>query len=394
MNQLIAFIRDNHIDYNKFIQLVYQGKPKHKIVLINNDITSYLIDLFCAIVNSVNFELSDNDFCVVSIVTSNPNPCSFDFKSVEDFINDIKRSNSMIKLCTSGTTGTPKYVEHSVKWFINGTRISEKYSKAVWALSYNPTHMAGLQVIFQIVLNNSSFTYLFRMDKETCYNLLQKHLVSHISATPTFYKLLTPTSTLVPSVIRVTFGGEKFDSRIIDNLYSVFPNAKFNNIYATTEYGSLLISRNDVFEINDENKMKLRVKNGEFQVLQHTHDSENSKWVSTGDIVEIINLSPMRFRFTARNTNFVNIGGERVNIEEVEGKIESLDYIKICRVFLRKSSLMNILSAEIVLITPGSKTQEQILFDFRNLGLINEHCPQIIKFVDSILTTRTGKLQR
>lgn len=392
---MINFNLDEQIDLETFVQLVYCAKPKSRVLFYNEKINDFLVDFFCSAVNSLDFEVLEQSVLhhEINLEITNHLEC-ISRKTIGEFLNDLKDSTSCITLYTSGTSGMPKKVKHSIKWFLHNTRVSENYLNAVWGLCYNPTHMAGLQVIFQIVLNRSSFTYLFRKSKEDCYKKLESNLVTHISATPTFFKLIIPSTFVVNSVLRVTLGGEKADKMIFHSLKAVFPNARFNNIYATTELGTLLISQNDIFEITEKNSQQFRILGDELHVFSYDYDLNKYEWISTGDIVQIVNQNPLQFKFTARNTNFVNIGGQRVNIEEVEEIIESLEYIKFCRVYLRKSSIMNILAAEIVLKIPSSRTQQQIMLDLGIIGLNNERCPQILKIVDFIQVTRTGKIKR
>ena len=62
--------------------------------------------------------------------------------------NDVK-----IGIYTSGTTGSPKCVYHSLRALLRDVKISEKHNSDVWALAYNVTHFAGVQVILHAIMN-------------------------------------------------------------------------------------------------------------------------------------------------------------------------------------------------------------------------------------------------
>ena len=128
-------------------------------------------------------------------------------------------------------------------------RIGDKYQAQIWAYAYNPTHMAGLQVFFQAFENLNTLINVFNMQRREVSELIAKYKVTHVSATPNFYRLLRPYEKAYDSVIRVTLGGEKSDQNLYDTIVKIFPSAKINNVYASTEAGSLFAAKGDCFQI-------------------------------------------------------------------------------------------------------------------------------------------------
>ena len=49
----------------------------------------------------------------------------------------------------------------------------------------------------------------FNRTRSEIFNLIKKHSITHISATPTFYRLLLPYERAYSSVIRLTLGGKR-----------------------------------------------------------------------------------------------------------------------------------------------------------------------------------------
>ena len=66
---------------------------------------------------------------------------------------------------TSGTTGSPKKVTHNFNSLNRHVVIKNEFNKAVWGLAYSPTHIAGIQVIFQSILNKSTLVRLFGLKR-------------------------------------------------------------------------------------------------------------------------------------------------------------------------------------------------------------------------------------
>lgn len=307
--------------------------------------------------------------------------------------------NWQITLLTSGTTGVPKAVTHNFKSFTKSIKIKEARATDVWGLAYNPTHMAGLQVFFQALLNQNTLVNLFGLPQKNIFNCLQKFNITHVSATPTFYKMLLPCAMQFKNVKQVTFGGEKFSAAIAENLHQLFPNAKFTNVYASTEAGALFATQNDgSFCINEKNKNLVKVLDDELLI----HKSIVGKaadiifiddWYHTGDMIMVISENPFLFNFVSRKNEMINVGGSKVNPHEVEEALLSIAGVKDAKVFGKSNSVMgNILCAEVVLIDESltdkfiRQTLKTVLADYK--------VPRSIKFVDALEVTRTGKKNR
>ncbi|HQP78095.1 MAG TPA: hypothetical protein PL069_11845, partial [Saprospiraceae bacterium] len=81
----------------------------------------------------------------------------------KELIEKLSNSHNKwkITLFTSGTTGIPKKVSHDFNSITRFVKVSERNKKSIWGFAYNPTHMAGIQVFFQALLNGNSMIRLF-----------------------------------------------------------------------------------------------------------------------------------------------------------------------------------------------------------------------------------------
>jgi acyl-coenzyme A synthetase/AMP-(fatty) acid ligase len=315
----------------------------------------------------------------------------------EDLINRLSLPSIdwKVTLFTSGTTGIPKKITHTFKSISRFIKINEKNKNSIWGFAYSPTHMAGVQVFFQAILNGNTIIRLFGLNTIDIHNEIKNARITHISATPTFYRLLLPCSEIYPSVQRITSGGEKFNINTINPLKRIFPNAKITNIYASTEVGALFASENDVFSINEENLSLIRIENNELLIhksLMGTADVEFDDWYNTGDVIEIVLENPLKFRFLNRKSEMINVGGYKVNPIEVEEAILTYSNIISARVYSKTNSVLgNIVCCEVV---SNSQILEADLRNYLKSKLQEFKIPRVIKFVEDIITTRTGKLKR
>jgi acyl-coenzyme A synthetase/AMP-(fatty) acid ligase len=317
----------------------------------------------------------------------------------QELISRIKNTskNWKITLFTSGTTGLPKKVSHDFESITRFVKLSERNEKSIWGFAYNPTHMAGIQVFFQSLLNGNAIIRLFGLNPREIYEEIKRNHISHLSATPTFYRLLLPCEDSFPSVVRITSGGEKFNEKIFAQLKETFPNSKITNIYASTEAGSLFASENDVFVVKPayEPFVKLGSNN---ELLLHSSliglsDGNTEEWYNTNDLLEVIQENPLRFRFISRNSDMINVGGYKVNPLEVEETLLLFPGIQNAQVYPKRNSVLgNIICCDVV--CSDVQVSEASIRTFLQSKLQEFKIPRIIRFVDQLSTTRTGKIKR
>ncbi|MDD3627396.1 MAG: fatty acid--CoA ligase family protein [bacterium] len=373
------YIRES-VAYKVFLFIIHSLVNDYPIVLLDGDFS--------------DDEIINNGFSLEEII----NKENIHSKTINSF-DDIKKcfnnlNNWSITLLTSGTTGIPKKITHSYQSITKAVKVSDTHREDTWGFAYNPTHMAGIQVLFQALLNANPMVNLFRKDPKTIIRIINKYGISHISATPTFYRLL-PANIDFPQVKQISSGGEKLSENFKNRLKKLFPNARIRNIYASTEAGSLFASEGEGFYIPTKFKDKIRIEDNEILIHQSLlgnsdHLTLNDNWYHSGDIVQITETEPrLVFRFINRKNEMINVGGYKVNPEEIEEELLKNHKISAARVYGKPNPILgNILCADIV----AQGISER---DIRSgLKLQNFKIPRIINFKDKIDLTRTGKTKR
>jgi acyl-coenzyme A synthetase/AMP-(fatty) acid ligase len=402
--------RDIRLSYDELTNILTEREERHPVVYAD-DPSKVLIEILLAILGDRELTLLDPEFSEETLSSlgyeydigkkTEKSP-DIHVNNPKELVSRIENANEdwMLTLHTSGTTGTPSKVDLNLKILTRSIRKDKRYKDHVWGFAYNPTHFAGLQVFFQAVLNKNPMVYIFECSPEQISNLVDQHGVTHISATPTFYRLrLQQLPGSYETVRRLSSGGEKFEPSLQEALHESFPNAKFRNIYAITEAGSLLESDGEVFQIPEEYTDHLRISE-DCELLIHRSllgqsvlNDTDGEWFHTGDVVEFVDND--RFRFVGRKSDFVNIGGYRVNPHEVEERINSVEGIEAAVVKARESSVTgNVLVAE-VQINENMKSEvakDRIKTTINNLKKWKQ--PRMIDVVDSIDQSRSGKRVR
>ncbi|RXP45412.1 long-chain fatty acid--CoA ligase [Lutibacter sp. HS1-25] len=388
------------LTYDELLKKINGAEILNKLIDEQDPITFY-IQLLTNITYNVDSIIKDNDFVFDDkkdfTQKEQTNNLAIEVKKVfnswEEFLSNFLNSNSKITIFTSGTTGKPKRVVHPVSKFIEMSRVGNKYEHNIWSFLYNPTHMAGLQVFFQALLNKNTLVYLFQCTRNEFIDACSIHGITHVSATPTFYRLLSPFNFNLEKVEKCTLGGEKSDVKLIQKMELIFPNASIHNIYASTEAGSLFISKGDTFRIIDKLKDKIKFQDNEIVIHKSLLGNfDTDEWFRTGDLVEFIDETKKEFRIVSRKSDTVNVGGNRVNLLEIENEIHQMNGIVNAVVYAIDNSVLGkIIVCEVVsTATYTPKEFKEVLKQRLQLYKI----PTKVKFVQELQTTRTGKLKR
>ena len=391
--------------YDDLLRALNEGKtyyPYYK----TSDLFSYFVNLIKALVTNQPLVLLDSDINPSEIEKLDKSKINVAesivpalFQNIDDLVNATQNSKSEITIFTSGTTGQPKKVVHNITTLTRSVRLGGRYKGQIWAYAYNPTHMAGLQVFFQAFENQNTLINVFNKPREYVYQQIVDKKITHISATPTFYRLLLPFEQAYESVIRVTLGGEKSDQHLYDSIIKIFPNAKINNVYASTEAGSLFAAKGDCFQIPEVNKDKFKVMDNELLIHKSLLGSSESfkftnDYYHSGDLIEWVDEVQGLFRFKSRKNELINVGGYKVNPGEVEVAIQDIDGVRQAMVYGKANSILgNVLCADVVL-KPGYELTELNIRKVLGTQLQEFKVPRRIKFVEEIPLTRTGKMKR
>lgn len=299
-----------------------------------------------------------------------------------------------IILKTSGTTGKPKTVVQSVASLYS--RISKSpinYSKS-WLLTYSLYHMAGLQVVLQAFFTRSSLSIVESLSLVPI--VLIDNKIEYISMTPTYFRSLLPYLHPTTTVQSVTFGGEILDDHTYERAKEIFPNAMLRNIYASTEAGTILKSDSTLFKIPDQLKGKIRFSEKNelmlYRDLLGKFSELDNDWFYTGDIVEF--FGEFEFKFISRISDFINVGGYKVNPSHVEAIIRKYPGVEDVRCYGKKSSLVGeVVTIDIKMVAQKEVNRSDFL-DWCREHLKTWEVPRVVKFIDDMDMTVSNKLIR
>ncbi len=317
-----------------------------------------------------------------------------------DQLQAIRTANARFRLTlhTSGSTGLPKCVRHTLKSLTRTLKISDSQSTSIWGMAYNPTHIAGIQVILQAFFNANPLVLLHGAPPGLARKCITSHAITHLAGTPSFFRLLLPTEAPFPGVRSVALGGEPATTQLIEMLRVTFPQARIRNLYGSTEAGTLLAAEGDSFRIADESAHLIRIRDNQLEIHQSAlgdligTDPLPDGWYSTGDSVAA--NADGSFRILSRTADWINVGGHKVNPAEVEAALLSHPEVREALVYPLNNSVLGQIPAAKVVLLKNSTVDEATLRAHLAKHLQTPKIPRKFSFVETLPRSTTGKIQR
>jgi acyl-coenzyme A synthetase/AMP-(fatty) acid ligase len=319
-------------------------------------------------------------------------------------------------LLTSGTTGRPKMVLHTLASLAGAIGASESPTEVIWGTFYDIRRYGGLQIFLRAVLTRSSL--LLTGPQELLGNFLQRAGlagVTHISGTPSHWRrvLMSPDADrMAPRYIRLS--GEIADQAILNSLRSFYPDAQISHAFATTEAGVAFDVRDALSGfparmLTGTSGVELKVEDATLRIRSsraaERYLGENPPalkdpegFVDTGDVLE---LREDRYYFQGRRDGVINVGGLKVHPEEVEAVLNRHPQVRLSLVKTKKNPITGALVvADVLLKDPSAPEGEQAralqltIKQFCRESLPPHKVPAAINFVSALAISANGKVSR
>ena len=325
-------------------------------------------------------------------------------------------------LLTSGTTGRPKLVVHTLDSLAGLLPPPPRGVHRVWSTFYDIRRYGGLQIYLRAVLGGASL--VLSSAGESAQDFLARAAaagVTHISGTPSHFRraLMSGAAKLLdPEYVRLS--GEVADQPVLDSLRNAYPRATIAHAFASTEAGV-------AFEVEDglagfpkafteeaaaegSPKIELRVSGGTLKVRSRGIGqrylgveaplADEEGFIATGDLLE---LAQGRYYFRGRRGGVINVGGLKVYPEEIEAVLNADERVRMSLVRARRNPITgavvvaDVLLADDVLAAGDAAHAERVKSDLLSVcrrTLPAHKVPALVRFVASLDITPAGKLVR
>lgn len=320
-------------------------------------------------------------------------------------------------LLTSGTTGVPKLVAHSLASLAGAIGPAEESeTKVVWSTFYDIRRYGGLQILLRCVLTGASL--VLSSSREPTGDFLTRAAscgVTHISGTPSQWRralMSVAARAITPEYVRLS--GEIADQAILNHLSATYPNARIVHAFASTEAGVVFEVKDGlagfpVCTLDGVEGVEMKVECGSLRVRSSRNASrylrkgapalkDSDGFVDTGDMLE---QREGRYYFAGRRDGTINVGGLKVHPEEVEAVINRHPAVQISLVRTKKNPVTgSLVIADVVLQRDPQpmcnnvrSIQDDILLLCRE-SLSSYKVPAAINFIPALMVAESGKVLR
>lgn len=369
----IPYIFNNNNELNHLLEI---SKPNFLIELINDEIK--IIEKF-------------NNF--------DTNPL---------YIQLLEHNKAGLVLFSSGTSGSKKAILH------NFDKLLTKYSKerknfSTLAFMFFD-HIGGVDTLFYSLSNGSSLILSQNRNPQEICKLIKKWKIQVLPTTPTFLNLLILSEEYkkcdLSSLKFITYGTEVMPQSTLNKLKVIFPNSEIIQKFGATEVGTLGSKSENSnslwmklgglgFETRiKDNKLEIKSESAMLGYLNAPSPFTEDGWYMTGDLVE---EKDGYIKIIGRESNIINVGGEKVNPIDIENVIKELDIIDDVIVYSEKNPLTgNIIIAEIKLkdIDLDKSESKNIIKQHCKLKLAKHQIPVKFKFsTEALFSDRFKKIR-
>jgi acyl-CoA synthetase (AMP-forming)/AMP-acid ligase II len=271
----------------------------------------------------------------------------------------ITQGQSGLVLFSSGSTGKSKAALH------NFTAILEKFKvrrHCLCTLTFLLLdHIGGINTLFYTLSNGGTVVSVQSRASEAVCQAIECHQVELLPTSPTFLNLLLLSEAYrhydLSSLKRITYGTEPMPASTLRRLHEIFPTIELQQTYGLSELGILRSKSKDSnslwvkvggedFETKVvEGVLWIRAKSAMLGYLNAPSPFDAEGWMNTEDMVEV---DGDYLYFLGRQSELINVGGQKVYPAEVESILLQMDNIRDVTVYGEKNPITgNIVAARV-----------------------------------------------
>ena len=333
--------------------------PNNAVVALRGDYSLSYIIAFLALCKKQciispllprNIDISLQDFGVEFVLSTQENKLDSISPKSHNLLDSLKKQNSGgLILFSSGSTGKPKAIVHNLNTLLESYCNKRQNPLRIMSV-YLPDHIAGIDVMLNTFGSGGSLVIPKERSPQWILESLQKHKVEILPASPTLLRLLLVAGLSdydLTHLKLVIYGSEKMPTKLLESLQQALPHTRFKQSFGTSETNAIKTKQ------ADENGFAefFRIINADYKIVDnilylksHTNalgylNSDNSVfddkgYFATGDLVEtkIINNEEY-IKIIGRAKEVINVGGEKVIPQEVEGVLLQIPFISDCIVY-------------------------------------------------------------
>lgn len=255
----------------------------------------------------------------------------------QELITELRtRGHPGLVLFSSGSTGESKAAVHDIVPMLEKFKVSRHTLRTISFLLFD--HIGGFNTLLYSLSNGGCIVTVPDRSPETVCAAIERHGVQLLPTSPTFLNLLLVSEAYqdhdLSSLELVTYGTEPMPENTLQRMHELFPHVRLQQTYGLSEVGILRSkSRSsdslwvkvggEGFETRIvDGKLEIKARSAMLGYLNAPSPFTEDGWLKTDDVVE---QDGEYIRFLGRQSEIINVGGEKVYPAEVESVLESME---------------------------------------------------------------------
>ena len=272
-------------------------------------------------------------------------------------------------LFSSGSTGKSKAIVHDITKLLEKFKVKRLNLRTLTFLLFD--HIGGIDTLLYSLSNGSCIITISNYLPDTICSSIEKYQVEVLPVSPTFLNLLILSNAYVrynlSSLKYITYGAEVMPHTTLNRCADIFSNVTILQKYGTTEVGTLRSKSKNSSSLYVriggegfktriiEGVLHIKAKSSMLGYLNSPNPFSKDGWFNTGDIVE---KKGEYIKILGRQSEIINVGGEKVYPAEVENVIQEMPNVKEIVVYGEKNQIIgNIVCANVSLLKNEDKKQ-------------------------------------
>lgn len=284
-------------------------------------------------------------------------------------------------LFTSGSSGVAKASVHNFAKLVE-QKLASKGKPLSTLVFLMFDHIGGINTLLHVLIHGGKAVFLTDRSAQAICQAVQEHQIQLLPTTPTFLNMLLISGLYqqydLSSLKLVTYGTEPMTQSTLQAMHQALPHLTLKQTYGLTEVGILstksLSDESLWVKVGGEhyqtkiidNILWIKTDMAMLGYLNAPSPFDSDGWFNTGDRVEV---KDDHVRILGRESEIINVGGEKVYPAEVENVILQVDNVRDVLVSRKTSAVTGqVPVARVQLINAENKAQAQ--------ARIRQYCQQ------------------
>lgn len=262
-----------------------------------------------------------------------------------------RRDHPGIVLFSSGSSGQPKASVSDLHAWLQKFRIERPALRTLAFLLFD--HVGGVNTLLACLAYGSTMVMAAERSPDAVLAAIARYRVQLLPTSPTFLNLILLSEAYqrwdVSSLELITYGTEPMPETTLQRVRKIFPWVRLKQTYGLSEVGILRSksrSSDSLWVKVGGEGYETRVVDGMLEIrspsamigyLNAPSPFTSDGWLKTGDRVEI---DGEYIRFCGRDSELINVGGQKVFPAEIENVLLELPEIAEVIVFGKQHSIV------------------------------------------------------